>query len=93
MRLFRRREESRKGLWKRVVDLALTDVKVLAGGLDREALEGLEERLLAADFGVTATLRLVDHVEDLARRGKARTEADLVKALRSEVARILAWSA
>jgi fused signal recognition particle receptor len=72
------------------VDLALTDVKVLAGGLDRAALDGLEERLLGADFGVTATLRLVDHVEDLARRGKARSREDLTAALRAEASRILA---
>ena len=89
MRLFRTRDEGRKGLWKKVVDLALTDVKVLAGGMDHESLEELEERLLAADFGVGATLRLVDHVEELARKGKIRGGSELRDALRAEVARIL----
>jgi fused signal recognition particle receptor len=89
MRLFRKKDEKRKGLWKRVVDLALTDVRVLSEGMDHESLEELEERLLAADFGVPATLRLVDHVEELSRRGKAWGGGALKEALRDEVARIL----
>lgn len=93
MRLFRSKDEKRKGLWKRVVDLALTDVRVLAGGLDRDTLEELEERLLAADFGVTATLRLVDRVEELARRGKVTGAAGLRGAVRDEVEKILASAA
>ena len=51
-RLFRREGEKRTGLWRRVVDLALTDIRVVVGGVDHESLESLEERLLAADFGV-----------------------------------------
>ncbi|TVR65916.1 MAG: signal recognition particle-docking protein FtsY [Gemmatimonadales bacterium] len=90
MRLFKKKDEKRKSLWRRVVDLALTDVRVISEGMDDESLEELEERLLAADFGVTATLRLVDHVEDLARRGKIRGGGELRDALRDEVARILA---
>jgi fused signal recognition particle receptor len=89
MRLFKTRDEKRRGFWKRVVDLALTDVRVLAGGLDRDTLESLEERLLAADFGVTATLRLMDRVEEVARRGKASGSGGLKAALREEVAHIL----
>ena len=89
MRLFKTKDERRTGLWKRVVGLALTDVRVLAEGVDQAALEALEERLLAADFGVRATLRLVDHVEELARRGKIRGEAELRLTLRDEVGRIL----
>lgn len=89
MRIFRQRDEKRTGLWKKVVDLALTDVRVLAGGMDEESLEDLEERLLAADFGVPATLRLVDHVEARARRGKVRGAGELRGVLREEVARIL----
>lgn len=89
-RLFRKPPEARKGLWRRVVDLALTDVRVLAGGMDHETLETLEERLLAADFGVSATLRLVTRVEDAARRGKVRGADGLREALREEVRRIVA---
>ncbi len=89
-RLFRSKTERKKGFWKRAVDLALTDVRVAAGGLDSGSLETLEERLLAADFGVAATLRMVDHVEALARRGKARGGGELRKALEEELRRILA---
>ena len=90
MRLFRKKDENRKSIWKKMVDLALTDVRVLATGMDDESLEELEERLLAADFGVPATLRLVEHVESLARRGKIRGGGQLREALKEEVARILA---
>jgi fused signal recognition particle receptor len=89
-RLFRREGEKRTGLWRRVVDLALTDVRVVVGGVDHESLESLEERLLAADFGVDATMRLVDHVQALARRGKVSGGAELRAALKEEMAQILA---
>jgi fused signal recognition particle receptor len=89
-RLFKKDPERKKGLWRRVVDLALTDVRVLAGGMDHESLETLEERLLAADFGVPATLRLVDGVENAARRGTVRGSEGLRDALRDEIREILA---
>ena len=88
-RLFKRGGEKKKGLWRRAVDLALTDVRVAVGGVDHESLESLEERLLAADFGVDATMRLVDHVESLARRGKVSGGSELRHALTDEIARIL----
>lgn len=88
-RLFKKKHETRKSLWRRAVDLALTDVRVLAGKMDHETLETLEERLLAADFGVQATMRLVDQVEGLVRRGKIREGAELRAALTDEVRRIM----
>lgn len=88
-RLFKKKLEKKKGLWSRVVDLALTDVRVIAKGMDHTSLEDLEERLLAADFGVPATLRLVDHVEGAVRRGKARGGEGVAKALHEEVSAIL----
>lgn len=88
-RLFRKEPERKKGLWKRVVDLALTDVRVVAGGVDHESLEQLEERLLAADFGVPATLRLIDVAEESFRRGKARGSEGLSGVLREEISAIL----
>jgi fused signal recognition particle receptor len=88
-RLFKKKTETRKSLWKRAVDLALTDVRVLARGVDDETLESLEEKLLAADFGVRATLRMVDHVEREARRGKVRAEGEIRSALEDEVRHIL----
>jgi fused signal recognition particle receptor len=88
-RLFRTGEE-RKSLWQRVKEIALTDVGVvMQGGLDQNALERLEELLLASDFGVSATLRLIDHVEALTRSGKVRTESEFRTAVEEEIGRVL----
>ncbi|HEX2210262.1 MAG TPA: signal recognition particle-docking protein FtsY [Longimicrobium sp.] len=88
-RLFRTKEEGKKSLWDRIVDVALTDVTVLVKGLDEGSLEGLEETLIAADFGVPATLRLVEVVETLAERGVARSQRDFLRAVREEIVAIL----
>jgi fused signal recognition particle receptor len=87
-RLFRKAEEQ-KTLWQRVKDVALTDVGALVRGIDQERLEALEETLLASDFGPSATLRLVDLVEDAFRKGKIRTEQDLRRAVETEIREIL----
>jgi len=89
-RLFKSKAERKKSLWQRAVDLAFTDVRVLSGGMDDETLESLEERLIAADFGVQATLRLVGRIEDRARRGTLRTSKELRAALREALTEILA---
>jgi len=89
-RLFRTQSEKKTSLWGKVVKLALTDVRVVVGGVDKETLESLEERLLGADFGVQATLRLVDRVEELARKGKVRGKDGLRGALQDELSAILA---
>jgi fused signal recognition particle receptor len=88
-RLFRTKEEGRKSLWDRIVDVALTDVSVLVKGLDEGSLEALEETLIAADFGVPATLRLVEAVETLAERGVAKSQRDFLRAVREEIEAIL----
>ncbi|HYJ79649.1 MAG TPA: signal recognition particle-docking protein FtsY, partial [Longimicrobiaceae bacterium] len=82
-------EEGKKSLWDRMVDVALTDVSVLVKGMDEGSLEGLEETLIAADFGVPATLRLVGVVETLAQRGQARSQGDFLRAVREEIEAIL----
>ncbi len=88
-RLFKRKEE-RKSLWQRIKDVAFTDVNVLIrGGVDEGSLERLEELLLASDFGVPVTMRLVDRVEDLSRQGKARTEQDFLDAVERELLAVL----
>ncbi len=88
-RIFRSRDESRKSLWQRIVDVALTDVTTLVRGVDEGSLERLEELLIAADFGVPVTLRLVDTVEKLAERGFARSHDDFLEAVRGEIVEIL----
>jgi fused signal recognition particle receptor len=89
MRLFKTKEE-KKSIWRRIVDIGLTDVRVLvSGGVDQVSVESLEETLLRADFGVPATLRLTDKAEDALRRGKARSGADVVTTLKSAIVEIL----
>ena len=88
-RLFRKKEEGKKSLWDRIVDVALTDVTVLVKGMDEGSLEGLEETLIAADFGVPSTLRLVRVVETLAERGIARSQNDFLRGVREEIVAIL----
>ena len=87
-RLFRR-EEERKSLWQRIKDIAFTDVGVLVRGMDVTTLEELEELLLASDFGVSATMKLVDHVEDLTRQGKIREEGEFLSTVERQIATIL----
>src|SRR5918998_100869 len=88
-RLFRKKEEGKKSLWDRIVDVALTDVTVLVKGMDEGSLEGLEETLIAADFGVPSTLRLGRVVEKLAGRGIARSQNDFQRGVREEIVAIL----
>jgi fused signal recognition particle receptor len=75
--------------WKKIKDIALTDVGVLVRGLDEGSLEKIEETLLAADFGVPATMRLVDIVESLSRGGKIRSEQQFVDTIEREIVSIL----
>lgn len=87
-RLFKKKEE-RKSLWQRIKEVAFTDVNVLVRGIDEGALERLEELLIGSDFGVPATLRLVDHVESLVRQAKVKTEPEFQDAVKDEIVRIL----
>jgi fused signal recognition particle receptor len=88
-----RREGERKTLWGRIKEVALTDVGVLVKGLDHGSLERIEELLLSSDFGVPATLRLVDHVERLSRSGKIKTETDFQNTVQKEIESILGTDA
>lgn len=83
----------KKSLWQKIVDVSLTDVSVLVKGIDEDAIERLERVLLEADFGVDATLELVDAMERAARRGTVKTEEELRELLADEIRTILARSA
>src|SRR5512132_2313101 len=75
----------KRSLWERIKDLARRDLGTIArGGLDG-SLEGLEELLIAADFGVPVTLRLIADVERRAKRGELKTDDELRDALREGV--------
>ena len=80
----------KRSLWQKIKDVALMDVAVIAkGGVKAGSLEQLEELLLEADFGVPTTLKLVADVEQLAKRGKVRSEEEFHEALRSGVEQAL----
>ena len=84
-----KKAEEKPSLWQRIKSIALTDVGVLVKGIDHGSLEKLEETLLAADFGVPATMRLVDHVENLSRMGKIKTEQEFLESVEKEISAIL----
>ena len=60
-------------LWKRIKQVALTDVAVLVKGVDHEMLEDVERVLIEADVG-PATFSLVENLEQQIRRGGLKTE-------------------
>jgi fused signal recognition particle receptor len=79
----------KKSLWQKIVDVSLTDVSVLVKGIDEDAIERLERVLLEADFGVDATVDLVEAMERAARRGSVKTEGDLRELLADEIRAML----
>src|SRR5689334_19052088 len=76
-------------LWARVKRLALTDVRALARGLNAADLEEMERVLIEADFGVPATVDLMDFLETEVRRGRLKSESDLRSALIDRLAVML----
>lgn len=62
----------KRGLWRRIKEVALTDVTVLVKGLDHDTLEEVERVLVEADFGSTA-LELSEELEQQLRRGQLKT--------------------
>jgi fused signal recognition particle receptor len=76
-------------LWKRIKDWAFTDIGVLVKGVDEASLEELEEILLAADFGVPATLQLVEQVEGLFRAGRLNNQQQLHETVAASIRRLL----
>jgi fused signal recognition particle receptor len=80
----------KRSLWSRIKQIALTDVGALMRGLNAQDLEELERVLIEADFGVPATVELIQVLEDEVRRGKLKTEADLKRALRERLSTLLA---
>lgn len=79
----------KKSLWRRLVDLSLTDVSVLVRGIDENTIEELERILLEADFGLDATVALIEELEQAARRGSVRTEDELRQLLADRIRMML----
>ncbi|MGB7211755.1 MAG: signal recognition particle-docking protein FtsY [Gemmatimonadales bacterium] len=82
----------RPGLWARIKRMGRTDVGALLRGLNAADLEALEQVLLEADFGVPATLDLVEWLEVEVRAGRLKTEPALREALQGKIAALLSTS-
>jgi fused signal recognition particle receptor len=87
-----RGQRTERSLWQKIVDLSLTDVSVLVKGIDANSIEELERVLLEADFGVDASMDLVEELESAARRGRVKTETDLRELLAGRIREILTAS-
>jgi fused signal recognition particle receptor len=83
------RLKEKEGLWTRLRKLALTDVGALVRKLNASDLEAMERLLIESDFGVPATLELVEALEADWRKGKLKNENDLHEALTSRIAALL----
>ena len=62
---------------------ALTDVGAIVRGFKAADIEAMERLLLESDFGLPATMDLVEMLEDGVRRGRLKSEDDLRRALRT----------
>ncbi len=83
MRLLRKKGDvPKRSLWQRIKDVALMDAGVfIRGGVSTTSLESLEQLLLESDFGVPVTLRLVEDVEQRAKRGGVKTQEQFLEVL------------
>jgi fused signal recognition particle receptor len=83
MRLLRKKGDvPKRSLWQRIKDIALMDAGVfIRGGVSTASLESLEQLLLESDFGVPVTLRLVEEVEQRAKRGGVTTQDQFLEVL------------
>lgn len=79
-------------LWSRIKRLALTDVGALARGLNAADLELIEQVLIEADFGVPATIELIEFLEGKVRQGALKTDSDLRAALVARLTTMLSGS-
>ncbi len=84
-------ERSRRSLWRRIVDFALSDVNtIVQGKVDEDLIAAFEQVLLEADFGVEATMLLVEELERAASRGQIGGEEDIRLLLREQIRGFLA---
>jgi len=85
-------ERKKLGLWPRIKRVALTDVGAIMRGSKAADIEAMERLLLESDFGITATMDLVEMLEDGVRRGRLKTEDDLRSALQARITELLSSS-
>lgn len=86
---FGRVTEQKLGLWGRLKRVMLTDVGALVRGLKAADLDEIERILLEADFGVPATMELVEALEQGVRSGKLKTDEDVQRTLVARIGQLL----
>src|SRR5678815_2947875 len=82
-------ERKKLGLWARLKRVALTDVGAMVRGFKAADIEAMERLLLESDFGLKATMDLVEMLEDGVRRGRLKSEDDLRAALVAKLTELL----
>jgi fused signal recognition particle receptor len=82
-------ERKKLGLWARIKRVALTDVGAMVRGFKAADIEAMERLLLESDFGLQATMDLVEMLEDGVRRGRLKSEDDLREALQAKLTELL----
>jgi fused signal recognition particle receptor len=85
-------QRKRLGLWARIKRVALTDVGAIVRGFKAADIEAMERLLLESDFGIPATMDLVEMLEDGVRRGRLKSEDDLRSALQARITELLSSS-
>ena len=83
------RLKEKEGLWTRLKKLALTDVGALVRKLNASDLEAIERLLIESDFGVPATMEIVESLESEWRKGRIKNENDLRTAVVERIAGLL----
>lgn len=76
---------TRSGLRERVDEL----LSGRGGRVDESAYEGLEEALIAADTGVSATMRIIDGLRERVREERPRDEAAVRALLQEQIVDLL----
>lgn len=83
-------QPDRPGLWTRLKRLATSDVGALLRKFNADDLERIEQLLLEADFGVPATMELMQTLDAGVRGGTLKTEDDLHAAFSAKLGAMLA---
>jgi fused signal recognition particle receptor len=81
------------GLWSRIKQVALTDVRVLVSGMGRAELDAFERVLIESDLGVAASMALVGDVTEQVRRGQLKTAEDVYAVLEARLTALLSSDA
>jgi fused signal recognition particle receptor len=82
-------ERKKLGLWARLKRVALTDVGAIVRGFKAADIEAMERLLLESDFGLKATMDLIEMLEDGVRLGRLKSEDDLKAALVAKLTELL----